>query len=66
MTGWLQKFGAGMVAIALAVPGAGTALAQNAAQVSNTPQGGFTMKVNRRPGADQRGGARRQNQQTGR
>jgi VWFA-related protein len=46
MTGWLQKFGAGMVAIALAVPGAGPALAQNAAQVSNTPQGGFTMKVN--------------------
>ena len=46
MTGWLRKVGAGMAAMALAVPGAGPALAQEATQVSNAPQGGFTLKVN--------------------
>jgi VWFA-related protein len=46
MTGWLQKIAAGMAVIALAVPGARSALAQNATPVSNTPQGGFTLKVN--------------------
>lgn len=46
MTGWLRKVGAGMAAVALAIPGAGPALAQEATQVSNAPQGGFTLKVN--------------------
>ena len=46
MTGWLRKVGAGMAAMALAVPGAGPALAQEPTQVSNAPQGGFTLKVN--------------------
>ena len=35
-----------MAAMALAVAGAGPARAQDAAQVSNAPQGGFTLKVN--------------------
>ena len=35
-----------MAAMALVVSGAGPALAQDAGQVSNTPQGGFTLKVN--------------------
>jgi VWFA-related protein len=35
-----------MAAMALAVPGTGPALAQNATQVSNSPQGGFTLKLN--------------------
>jgi len=42
MKGWLQKIGAGIAALALAIPGA----AQNPAQVSNAPQGGFTLKLN--------------------
>ena len=46
MTGWLQRIGAGMAAIALAAPGACPALAQDAQQVSNTPQGGYTLKLN--------------------
>jgi VWFA-related protein len=46
MTGWVRKVGAGMAAMALAIPGAGPALAQAATQVSNTPLGGFTLKVN--------------------
>jgi VWFA-related protein len=46
MRGWVHRFAAGIAAMALAVPGAGPALAQNAEQVSNTPQGGFTLKVN--------------------
>jgi len=44
MTGWLRKVGAAMAVMALSVPGAGPA--QNAAQVSNAPQGGFTLKLN--------------------
>ena len=51
MKGWLQKFVAATAATALAVPGSGPLLAQESkpdqpAQVSNTPQGGFTLKVN--------------------
>ncbi|HEV2486190.1 MAG TPA: VWA domain-containing protein [Terracidiphilus sp.] len=46
MTGWLRKVGAGMAVMALVVPGAGPALAQAPVQVSNAPQGGFTLKVN--------------------
>ncbi len=46
MTRWLQRIGAGMATMALAVPGAGPALAQDAQQVSNTPQGGYTLKLN--------------------
>jgi VWFA-related protein len=46
MRGWLQRIGVGMTAIALVGPGAGPALAQNATPVSNTPQGGFTLKAN--------------------
>ncbi len=42
MRGWLRRIGAGMAAVALAAP----ATAQNVAQVSNAPQGGFTLKVN--------------------
>ncbi|HTH43010.1 MAG TPA: VWA domain-containing protein [Terracidiphilus sp.] len=51
MTKWLQRFAAVMAASALAVPGAAPELAQQdapaqPAQVSNAPQGGFTLKVN--------------------
>ena len=42
MTGWLQKIGAAMAGLALAVSG----VAQQATQVSNAPQGGFTLKLN--------------------
>jgi VWFA-related protein len=42
MRGWLQRVGAGMAAVALVAP----VTAQNGAQVSNAPQGGFTLKVN--------------------
>ncbi len=51
MTGWMQRFGAGIAALALVTPGAQPALAQNSgdasgAQVSTTPQGGFVLKMN--------------------
>ena len=46
MTGWLQKIVAGIAALSLGVPGAAPALAQNVTPISNTPQGGFTLKVN--------------------
>ncbi len=46
MTGRFRKIGAGLAALALIAPGAGTTFAQQASQVSNTPQGGFTLKVN--------------------
>jgi VWFA-related protein len=52
MTGRLQKFAAATaVAMLLAGPGSGLGIAQQgaadqASQVSNTPQGGFTLKVN--------------------
>jgi VWFA-related protein len=55
MTGWLQRTGAGLAALALAMPCAQAAPAQNAgpalkgqvlgAQISTTPQGGFTLKM---------------------
>jgi VWFA-related protein len=56
MTGWMQRTGAGVAALALALPGAQPALAQSSGQdssgqassgqVSATPQGGFVLKVN--------------------
>jgi VWFA-related protein len=51
MTGWLQRFAAVAAATALAVPGSGVVFAQQGApdqpvQVSNAPQGGFTLKLN--------------------
>ncbi|HUV70990.1 MAG TPA: VWA domain-containing protein [Terracidiphilus sp.] len=46
MRGWVWKAGAGIAAAALAIAGAGTACAQEASQVSNAAQGGFTLKVN--------------------
>ena len=56
MTGWLQRFGVGGAVLALGLPGAQLALAQNSgqdssgqassAQVSATPQGGFILKMN--------------------
>jgi VWFA-related protein len=51
MKGWLRKVGAGFAAVAMSLPGAQPALAQSAgdassAQVSNTPQGGFVLKMN--------------------
>ena len=45
MTGWMQRMGAGIAVLALALPGAPPAPAQNAGQVTKTPQGGFTLKV---------------------
>ena len=56
MTGWMQRIGAGVAALALAFPGAQPGLAQSSdpassgqqpsAQVSTTPQGGFVLKMN--------------------
>ena len=47
MTGWVQRVSAVVAAVALGFPGAAPAFAQQqAGQVSNTPQGGFTLKVN--------------------
>ncbi len=51
MTGWVRKIGAGIAALALAMPGVQPATAQSSgdassAQVSNTPQGGFVLKMN--------------------
>jgi hypothetical protein len=51
MTGWAQKIGAGIAALALALPGAQPAVAQDSGQtqgtqVSTTPQSGFTLKMN--------------------
>jgi len=51
MTGWVQRFVAVVAAVGLAVPGTGPVRAQQGkpdqpAQVSNTPQGGFTLKLN--------------------
>ena len=55
MTGWVQRIGAGVAVLALGLPGAQPALAQNSgqdssgkassAQVSATPQGGFVLKM---------------------
>ena len=51
MMGWAQKIGAGIAALALALPGAQPALAQDVGQaqgtqVSATTQSGFTLKMN--------------------
>ena len=51
MTGWMRQIGAGMAALAMGLPGAQPALAQSSgdastAQVSDTPQGGFVLKMN--------------------
>ena len=56
MTGWIERIGAGVAALALMTLGAQPAFAQNAdqtsspqqspAQVSSTPQGGFVLKMN--------------------
>jgi len=51
MTSWMQKVGAGLVALAVGLPGAQSMLAQNSGgasstQVSDTPQGGFVLKMN--------------------
>jgi VWFA-related protein len=56
MTSWSEKIGASLAALALALPGAQPALAQSSdqssasqaspAQVSNTPQSSFVLKMN--------------------
>jgi VWFA-related protein len=51
MKGWLRQFAALISITALAMPGAGPVFAQQDApaqpsQISNAPQGGFTLKVN--------------------
>jgi VWFA-related protein len=46
MAGLLKRVVAGVAAVALAMPGAGPVLAQEPAQISNVPQGGFTLKLN--------------------
>ncbi|MGB8031741.1 MAG: VWA domain-containing protein [Terracidiphilus sp.] len=46
MTGQVRSFGAVVALLALVAPGAHPISAQNPAQVSNTPQGGFTLKTN--------------------
>ena len=51
MRGWARRIGAWMAAMALAIPGAQPAFAQNSgqaasAQVSATPQAGFVLKMN--------------------
>jgi VWFA-related protein len=51
MTDWTRKTGAVLAALALGLPGAQPAFAQSpgdatSAQVSNTPQGGFVLKMN--------------------
>ena len=46
MTGQVRSFGAVVALLALVAPGAHPISAQNPAQVSNTPQGGFMLKMN--------------------
>jgi VWFA-related protein len=51
MTGWMQRIGACVAAMAMGLPGAHPAFSQSpgdatSAQVSNTPQGGFVLKMN--------------------
>ena len=46
MTGWMQRVGAGFAALALGLPGAQPVVAQDSRQISITPQGGFTLKMN--------------------
>jgi VWFA-related protein len=47
MTDWVRKIGAWLAVMALAVPAAPYLSAQDATQVTSTPQGGFTLKVNK-------------------
>jgi VWFA-related protein len=46
MTDWVRKIGASLAVLALAIPAAPHLPAQDATQVTSTPQGGFTLKVN--------------------
>ncbi len=46
MTDWVRKIGASLAVVALAVPAAPHLSAQDAHQVTSTPQGGYTLKVN--------------------
>jgi VWFA-related protein len=46
MTDWVRKIGASLAAVALAVPAVPSISAQDAHQVTSTPQGGYTLKVN--------------------
>jgi VWFA-related protein len=51
MRNWLRKIGAGLAALVMGLPCAQPSIAQNpgnatSAQVSNTPQGGFVLKMN--------------------
>jgi len=51
MTGWMQRVGAGVAALALGLPGAQPALAQNTGQAqgvqtAEVPAGGFVLKMN--------------------
>jgi VWFA-related protein len=51
MRNWARRFGAALAALAMGLPGAQPAFAQSSgdatsAQVSNTPQGGFVLKMN--------------------
>jgi len=47
MTGWMQRIGAGIAALALGLPGAHPASAQSqGTQVSTTQTGGFVLKMN--------------------
>jgi VWFA-related protein len=42
----MQRVGAGFAALALGLPGAQPVVAQDSRQISITPQGGFTLKMN--------------------
>jgi len=51
MRNWARRFGAALAALAMGLPGAQPAFAQSSgdatsAQISNTPQGGFVLKMN--------------------
>jgi len=51
MTGWMRRVGAGIAALAMGLPGTQPARAQepgdaSSAAVSDTPQGGFVLKMN--------------------
>jgi len=46
MTDWVRKIGALLAVMVLAMPAAPHLPAQDARQVTSTPQGGFTLKVN--------------------
>ena len=46
MTNWQRQIEAGLATIALALTCMPPSAAQNSPQVSNTPQGGFTLQAN--------------------